>query len=463
MLLTLSTTLNPATDLGYLLYKNPARAQSFELSFGQAQVFWPEASAERATVALMVEVDPIALSRSSARDDKRPLQPYVNDRPYAASSFLSVAIGEVFGSALSGNSRERPALVDQAIPLRVDLPTLPCHGGEALLRALFEPLGYTVSATRLPLDEVYAEWGGSSLYAVTLEATLRLAELLAHLTVLIPVLDDEKHYWVGEDEVEKLLRRGGDWLPGHPQRELITRRYLKHRGELTRAAMEVLSPEESADDAEKSAEIEASPEEPLSLNVERIQRVHQLLRESGAKRVLDLGCGEGKLLKRLFEDKHFDEVVGVEVSMHSLNIAERRLHLKQAPDAKKARLKLLHGSLVYRDRRLEGYDAAACVEVVEHLDPWRLRAFAGALFGSAKPGLVLLTTPNSEFNARYPSLPAGRFRHPDHRFEWTRAEFRAWAEAVAKEHGYTVSFQPIGEEDPELGPSTQMGVFQRCD
>lgn len=460
MLLTLTTTHQPATDLGYLLYKNPARAQSFPLSFGAAQVFWPEASEDRATAALFVEVDPIALSRGSARDDKRPLEPYVNDRPYAASSFLSVAIGEVFGSALSGSCRDRPDLAAQAIPLAVHVPTLPCRGGEGLLRGLFEPLGYTVSAARIPLDPAFPE--GSVYFDVRISATLRLTDLLAHLTVLIPVLDDDKHYWVGDDEVEKLLRRGGDWLPNHPQRELITRRYLKHRGNLTRAAMAVLNPEESADDAEKDAIIDANPEEPLSLNLERIQRVHQLLRDSGARRVLDLGCGDGKLLRRLFDDKQFEAVVGVDVSMQSLQIAERRLHLSQVPEAKKARLKLLHGSLVYRDRRLEGYDAAACVEVVEHLDPWRLDAFARALFGCARPALVVITTPNREFNARYPSLKPDALRHADHRFEWSRAEFTAWANAVAKTHSYTVDFQPIGEVDPALGPSTQMGVFHRC-
>ena len=461
MLLTLRSTLSPATDLGYLLHKNPSRLNSFKLSFGTASVFWPEADAQAATAALLVEVDPVALSRRSARDDSRPLEPYVNDRPYAACSFLSVAIAEVYGSALSGRCADRPALAEQEIPLQVGLPVLPCRGGEALLRELFEPLGYTVTAARRSLGDL----GESAYYDVTLSATVRLSDALAHLCVLVPVLDNEKHYWVGDDEVDKLLRRGGDWLPAHPARELITRRYLKHRPGLTRAALAALSPEEEASEAEetpKKAATEDAMEEALNLNGLRLKAVHHALRERGAGRVLDLGCGEGRLTRRLIEDKRFTAVTAVDVSAHVLEIAGRKLKIDQMPSAQRARLTLLQGSLVYRDTRLQGYDAAACVEVIEHLDPWRLAAFASALFGCARPATVILTTPNQEYNVLYPGLSAGRFRHGDHRFEWTRAEFQAWSQSAAEAHGYTVEFSDIGEAHPEHGAPTQMGIFTRC-
>src|SRR5437867_4380006 len=163
MLLTLTTTHEPATDLGYLLRKNPAHPQSFSLSFGKAHVFYPVATAERCTVALLVEADPVGLvrKRRGPAGEGGALEQYVNDRPYAASSFLSVAIAEVFGSALSGKSKERPELVDVPLPLVVTLSALPCRGGEDYLRKLFEPLGYTVAARRLPLDENFPEWGDS--------------------------------------------------------------------------------------------------------------------------------------------------------------------------------------------------------------------------------------------------------------------------------------------------------------
>jgi 3' terminal RNA ribose 2'-O-methyltransferase Hen1 len=464
MLLTLTTTHTPATDLGYLLAKHPARLQSFPVSFGEAHVFYPEANDERCTAALLLDVDPVALSRGRKGTGGPPLEPYVNDRPYVASSFLSVAIAQVFGTALAGRSKERPELIGTPIPLCAHLPCVSCRGGEGFLRALFEPLGYTVQASRHPLDARFPEWGPSPYFAVTLEATVRLRDLLGHLYVLVPVLDDQKHYWVGEDELDKLLRHGQGWLAAHPAREAIATRYLRHRRSLAREALARLTLEEQPDpdavEAAGNAE-EAAVEAPLRLNDQRLAAVVARLTESGAGRVLDLGCGEGSLLRALLKERQFTHIVGVDVSHRALEIASERLRLERLSDRERQRIALLHGSLTYRDRRLEGFDAAAVVEVIEHLDPPRLDTFARALFGHARPATVVLTTPNAEYNATWPSLPAGRFRHRDHRFEWTRAEFQAWAEAAAAQFGYTVAFYPVGPEDPALGPPTQMGVFNR--
>lgn len=461
MLLTLTTTQQPATDLGYLLFKNPARVNSFKLTFGAGTVFWPEASEDRATAALWVEVDPVSLSRQTTRDDARPLEPYVNDRPYTASSFLATAIAEIYGSALSGRCEARPELASGPIPLEIGLPVLACRGGEKLLRELFEPLGYTVEASRLSMGSL----GDGVHFAVTLRGLVKLSDALAHLCVLVPVLDHAKHYWVGSDEVDKLLRRGGDWLPTHPARELITRRYLKYRPNLAKAALAQLAPEDFTPEEEPRATpaAEEALEEGLDLNTTRLAAVHAALRESGAKRVMDLGCGDGKLTRRLVEDRRFEHVLAMDVSAQCVEITARRLRWDRMGPEERARLSLLHGSLVYRDARLEGYDAAAVVEVVEHLDPWRLDAFAEALFAAARPRTVVLTTPNREYNALYPNLADGRMRHGDHRFEWSRAEFEGWAAEVAERHRYTVVFQAVGEVHPELGAPTQMGVFTRCD
>lgn len=231
MLLTITSTQPPATDLGYLLHKHPQRTQTFDLAFGQAHVFYPEAAPDRCTAALLLDINPVGLVRGS-QGSGFTLKQYVNDRPYVASSFLSVAIAQVYGTALSGKSKDRPELVTTPLPLEAMISVVPSRGGENLLHRLFEPLGYTLTIEHYPLDPVFPDWGSSPYYTLTLQITARLSELLAHLYVLMPVLDDEKHYYVAEAEIEKLLHRGEGWLGTHPERELIVARYLKHRGAL---------------------------------------------------------------------------------------------------------------------------------------------------------------------------------------------------------------------------------------
>jgi 3' terminal RNA ribose 2'-O-methyltransferase Hen1 len=412
-----------------------------------------------------VEVDPVQLVRGKGGQagDAFALQPYVNDRPYVASSFLSVALAEVFGTALSGRSKERHELADTALPLEATISVLPSRGEEALLHRLFKPLGYEVRAARHPLDERFPEWGESPYVRVTVAGSVRLRELLSHLYVLIPVLDDDKHYWVGQDEIEKLLRHGGDWLASHPERNLIADRYLVRQRPLTREALARLA-EDSADpdEAEEAHQHEeAAVEERISLHEQRHGAVLTVLRSSGGRSVLDLGCGEGRLLAILLRDRSFERITGMDVSHRNLERAARRLRLDRLPPAQHERISLIHGSLSYRDRRLEGYDAATVVEVIEHLDPSRLAAFERVLFECARPGTIILTTPNVEYNAVLENLPGGKLRHRDHRFEWTRAEFRAWAEGVAGRHGYAVRLLPVGPEHPEFGPASQMAVFGR--
>ena len=466
MLLTISTTHRPATDLGYLLHKNPGRFQSFTLPFGRADVFYPVAEAERCTAALLLEIDPVGLVRpkAGASNSAGWLQQYVNDRPYVASSHLSVAIASVFNSALAGNSRERPELAQQAIPLEAQLPTLPSREGPELIRQLFEPLGYAVDVQERPLDVDFPEWGASPCFGVGLKGTVRLHDLLAHLYVLLPVLDDAKHYWVGDDEVDKLLRFGAGWLGEHPHHELISTRYLKRQRSLVRQALSQLSDDGQADpDAatERGQHDEERLENPLRLGEQRTQAVLAALREVGATTVLDLGCGEGNLLRELLREPAFRSITGVDVSHRVLETAHARLRLDTLPTAQRERITLLHGSLTYQDQRLTGYDAAVGMEVIEHIDPPRLEAFEAVVFGGAQPGTVIITTPNSEYNALFEKLPPGEFRHRDHRFEWTRKEFHAWAGGVAERRRYDVRFQDIGAEHPTFGAPTQMGVFTR--
>lgn len=345
---------------------------------------------------------------------------------------------------------------------------MPARGGPGLVQRLFEPLGWTVTAEAVALDAEFPEWGDSRYVRLLLESeTLTLAEALRHLYVLLPVLDDAKHYWVSPDEVDKLLRAGEGWLPGHPEQKLITSRYLSRRWALTREAMERLelvrlaeADDSEVEDIDNAVEEETGAEEkPTPLAVQRRDAIVDALGAAGAARVLDLGCGQGQLVQALLKDVRFTEIVGVDVSMRALTIASRRLKLDRMGERQAARVTLLQGSLAYTDKRLKGYDAAVLSEVIEHLDLPRLPALEYAVFGAARPRTVLVTTPNVEYNVRWESLPAGHVRHGDHRFEWTREEFRAWAHTVAERHGYGVEFVPVGPDDPEVGPPTQMAVF----
>ncbi|MEU4723094.1 3' terminal RNA ribose 2'-O-methyltransferase Hen1 [Nonomuraea dietziae] len=460
MLLTISTTATPATDLGFLLHKHPDRVQEFSQSFGTARVFYPEADESRCTAALMLEVDPVALVRSRGRNSPDfSLGQYVNDRPYAASSLLAVALGDVFRTARAGRCNARPELAEGALPLEIAIPALPCRGGPDLARRLFEPLGWECEALAVPLDENFPEWGDSRYVSLRLRGSLRLADALNHLYVLLPVLDDGKHYWIAPDEVDKLIRAGEGWLAAHPERTLITRRYLGRRRALERTAFARLA--EVGDETEEALEprIEEEREKSVPLNTLRREAVVRTLEELGAASVIDLGCGSGQLIGALLAVPRFARITGVDVSTLALTIAARKLRLERMPDAKRARLTLFQGALTYTDPRFSGYDAAVLMEVVEHVDPPRLAALERVVFGQARPVHVIVTTPNAEYNVNYEFLTG--MRHPDHRFEWTREEFTAWATATAELYGYRVTFTPIGEEDPEHGAPTQMGVFTR--
>lgn len=457
MILEISTTHTPATDLGYLLHKNPARVHCAEMSFGTTTVFYPEATEVRCTATLMMEVDPVGLVRGSG-----VMEQYVNDRPYVASSFLCTAINQVFRTAMTGKCKDRPELAETAIPLEARLPVISCRGGEVFLSLLFEPLGYEVRATRLPLDPQFPEWGESRYFDVTLRATARLADLLTHLYVLIPVLDDDKHYYIDEAEVEKLMRRGEGWLASHPHKPEIVARYLRRKS-LTRDALERLEQDvEEVDEAEAAHDQEELEkfEKPISLHEVRLNEVAKVIVDSGATFVGDLGCGEGRLIRKLRKEPKIKRIVGMDVAVSVLEYCHRNLHLTDVTKREEGRITLMHGSLTYRDSRLEGFDAAALVEVIEHLDQSRLRSLERVVFEFARPRMVVVTTPNSGYNELY-GLGPGVMRHKDHRFEWTRAEFSAWAKGVAERFGYSVETQPLGPVDEAHGAPSQMAVFKR--
>ena len=492
MLVSLTSTTPDATDLGYLLHKHPDNVRSVDVGIGRAHVFFPEATPQRCTASLFVEVDPIGLARGNKGRPAVSLEHYVNDRPYVASSMLAVALGRLFRTALAGTCDARPELVTQPLDLEVNLPVLPVRGGERIVRRLFEPLGYEVEAAAIPLDEQFPSWGNSRYYSVRLNGHITVRAALEHLFVMLPVLDDRKHYWIGDDEVDKLLRRGGDWLGAHPESTMISRRYLRFGG-YTDEALARLA--ENADELEAAdadplealgegdlagatsgtphvvgaaaaptdgkPDAPAEVERPVRLSELRHRAVLDVVRALGGGRVVDLGCGEGRLLAQLIDEPSVSEVLGADASVASLERAERRLKLDEMSERRREQISLLQGALTYADDRLRGFDVALLVEVVEHVDPARLGALADAVCGHASPAAVVVTTPNCEHNVNYPHLHAGGMRHRDHRFEWTRDEFAAWVREVSERFGYSADISGIGFDDPDHGPPTQMAVFRR--
>ena len=508
-MLTITTTHEPATDLGYLLHKHPDRMQTFDLSFGEAHVFYPDADERRCTAALMLELDTIRLTRRGNQkvpQNSTLLKDYVNDRAYAAGSQLSQALNHVYRTAMSGRCSERPELAKTPIPLEARVESLRAPKGSGLITALFEPLGYEVIVETPPMDPVFPGWGEGIHHNVTIRSeSVTLSELLNHLYVLLPALDNEKHYWIGEDEVKKLLQHGGRWLAEHPLQNAIQNRYLGYRRTLIEKAeadaprsveqdpagaemeetpetpenpLESLPDDPPEDSTEAAAETaaetaeettgeatgqqgdagtarptEAALEKRLRLGELRIIAVLDEVRRSGAASVLDAGCGEGELLRRLADEPQVKRLTGIDVRQFALRRCWSRLSQTQ-----KEKTNTLHGSLTYADPRLEGFEAAVAMEVVEHIDPERLEAFSAALLGIAHPGTIVMTTPNREYNVLFGNFHGG-FRHRDHRFEWTRAEFRDWAGAAALKHSYEVRFEGIGEEHPQHGHPTQMAVF----
>lgn len=454
MLLEITTTHTPATDLGFLLNKHPDRLQSVELAVGKAHVFYSEASESICTACLLLDINPVDLVRT--RGQMAFLQQhYVNDRPYTSNSFLSTALVKAFGSAMNGTCKGKPELVDQPLPLKAIVNSLKADCDHAYLAKLFEPLGYDLKMETMPLDEQFPSLGMSKTVNITIEKVTTVKDMLSQLYVIMLALDNDRHYWISQAEIEVLLRRGEGWLDQHPEKEWITRRFLKNLRTYTNQALLMLAGEEEL------VKEEHKPKVWISLHEQRLQMAFELIKQSGASSVLDLGCGEGKLLRKLIKDSQFRRIAGMDVSFSELQKAKEKLFLDTASPLMRERISLFHGSVTYKDDRMKGFEAAALVEVIEHLDEERLPAMEKVVFGNACPKTVIVSTPNAEYNTVYKRLDADRFRHEDHRFEWSREQFTNWCNSICTQYGYEVNVYEVGEKEEGIGAASQMAVFKR--
>jgi len=263
-----------ARDLGFLLHKHPDHLHTRETGQGIASIFYTEKGDTRTTAILHLALDPVALVRGKNAQSDGLLAQYVNDRPYVANSFLSVALARSFGQTLSGKSKERQALADRPLPFEVRVIPVAIAGGADVAKTVFEPLGY--HADPVLIDES----GQRGIYDLRLKGTVFLRDVLSHLYVLVPVLDNAKHWFIDKEAIEKLLAKGEGWLPQHPAKTLITTRALKHRRALVHAALERLAdeePEPEIPDGAPPPEPEEALEKPMRLHDLRLDTVAALL------------------------------------------------------------------------------------------------------------------------------------------------------------------------------------------
>lgn len=460
MLLTINYKGSHTQDLGYLLHKNPSRPQVFTLNCGKAYVFYTEVSDASTTAALVLDIDPIDLARGKVGSTDGGLFDYVNDRPYVCSSFMSTAISKVFGTAMSGRSKEKQELADTPLNLTAKIHMLSANN-QNMISEIFEPLGYTIEVETFQNDDKFAQWGQSKYVNLTLSGTVLLRDLLNHLYTLIPVFDTQKHYYISDEEIEKLLSHGEGWLKGHPKCEYIISRYLNRRKSLINKALNRLIGEPETDETELTERHEK--EKKPNLNQMRLKTVVNEVLASGAKSVIDMGCGEGNLTRLLIMEKQLTKIAACDVSFTALERAKDKLKLDRLHETLQDKLNLFQSSLTYRDKRFEGFDCACVVEVIEHLDISRLAAFTRILFEFSRPKTVILTTPNIEYNVNYEHMKENVLRHTDHRFEWTRDQFTEWANDVCEKYDYKFEIKEIGDNDSEYGVPTQMGVFTLCE
>ncbi len=463
MLLTITMKGTNTQELGYLLHKNPYRAQCFDLSFGKAYVFYTEVTDSRTSAALLLELNPIDLARGKLGSKDGGLFDYVNDRPYVSSSFMSTAINRVFSTAMNGKCIKRQELANSLLELEATVFNLPVRGDKELVKEVFEPLGYNVLVRESILDEQFPEWGESNYIDLTITGKVKLSDLLNHLYVLIPVFDKQKHYYMSEDEIDKLIRHGEGWLSEHPKKNTIIRRYFDmKRSYANRAIARLLEAEAETEETEpqkETTEDKEPTEKHIPLNTQRMEAVKKAVLESGAQSVLDIGCGECKLTSMLLRETQIKRITAADVSVSVLEKAKQKLNYDRMQPFMKDKLTLIQASLMYKDKRFDGFDAACVIEVIEHMDEGRIPLFEKVLFGCAKPKTVIVTTPNKEYNDNYPTLENGTLRHKDHRFEWTRQQFGIWCQHICQEFGYTVNYINIGENDERVGTPTQGAIF----
>jgi 3' terminal RNA ribose 2'-O-methyltransferase Hen1 len=444
MQLTIKATGNNAEVISYLLAKNPNNLYERRNNGHFVRMFYNKFSHEEVEVTLFVTPDPIGLARNSS--ETYDITSYINDREFVVSSIFCSFIRSSLGTALNGKPKEEyAAWVDHAFNIEFSFGPVASDLSDQQIIELFNPLGYEVKISYGEANYQMDIKNKSTARFIVLKGLTTLQNGLRQLFVLIPVLDNYKHYYIDEKEIEKIERYGEGWLDTHPQRETIFRRALRFK-ELYRSV------EKDTGTNQKGKVLENK----VRLNDLRYEKIVDCINNLNNKEsIVDFGSGEGKLSVRLGFVKGVREILAVEPSEYAtLKAIKRFEELKDKEDF--IQPTPIMGSLFYYDERLKSKDIMVLCEVIEHIDEYRLPKIMATIFREYKPKTLIITTPNKEYNQVYDM--GKEYRHPDHRFEWTREEFHEWC--IGQNPGnYELTFDGIGEEHQSFGFPTQLCLF----
>lgn len=445
MQLTIRATGENVKAISHLLSKNPNNLYERNHKGHLVRLFYSEFTEERVEVTIFVTPDPIELMQKGS--NTYDITHYINDREFAVSSIFTSFIRSALGTALNGQPKEEYIKwVDYRFPFTFEFGPVASTLSDQHIKDLFEPIGYEVAITRPEIHYAIDLKDKSSARFLALSGSQTLQDALRHLFVLIPVIDNYKHYFIDEKEIEKLERYGEGWLEGHPLRDMIYRQALRFKE--IYSLVEGSNPDAAAD----------QPAKKVRLNDLRYEKIVETAQSLDPKTIVDFGSGEGKLSVRLAFMDGVKEILAVEPSEAENLKAKRRFDkAKEVPGFVEP--KTLWGSLFYYDERLKGKDLIVLCEVIEHIDEQRLPKAMDLILHQYAPKSFIITTPNREYNDVYDM--EDHFRHDDHRFEWTREEFQTWCKERNHQHLYELEFFGIGEEHPSQGFPTQMCVFKR--
>ncbi|HWO95040.1 MAG TPA: 3' terminal RNA ribose 2'-O-methyltransferase Hen1 [Bacillus sp. (in: firmicutes)] len=452
MQLSMKVVGEGAENLSRLLAKNPNNLYDREEKGNRTRLVFTSSNEREAEAVIFVTPDPVELVRNSP--GIFDITQYINDREFAVSSLFCSYIRTALGTALNGKPKEEfIEWVDHPFNMEVGFGPVASHLSDQTIRELFEPLGYLIEIERGEADYSFNLKQKSSARYLKLKGQITVQQALRHLFILIPVLDNYKHYFIDEKEIEKIQRYGEGWLDEHPLRSYIIEQSLRFKELINKV------PISSSIVTENKVNDDVSAPPKIRLNEQRYQAIIDKVESLPLnQKVVDFGSGEGKLSVRLGMVPNVQEILAVEPSESSQLRALERFEKAAGKDQFVCPTPIW-GSLFYYDERLRGKDIIILCEVIEHIDEFRLPNIMKTIFGEYRPNALIVTTPNHEYNAVYDMDE--NMRHADHRFEWTRGEFKDWCETWIAKFPYSMQLQGIGQEHEEYGFPTQMCTFVR--